>query len=82
METTGPPIADTGNTRAESAGIVMMEIGLEVARAEAASGQHGNWRAVETRLLQLGFDDAPLWFEDLDVRCGIDMLCWTNRERV
>lgn len=81
MDTPGAPIADAGAARAESPAIVMMAIGLEVARAEAASGRHGDWRAVQTKLLQFGFEDAPLWFEDLDVRCGIDMLCWTNRKR-
>jgi hypothetical protein len=81
METAGPPIAHTANARAESAGILMMAIGLEVARAEAASGQHGDWRAVQIKLLQLGFEDAPLWFKDLDVRCGIDLLCWSKRDR-
>jgi hypothetical protein len=37
-------------------------IGVKVARTEALSGRHANWRAVQTKLLQLGFEDAKWRF--------------------
>jgi hypothetical protein len=52
--------------------------GLLLARTIARSGEHRNWRGVETRLQQLGHLDAEIWFSALIVRGEIDALCSTH----
>ena len=49
--------------------------GLRFARAAAITGDHINWRGVETMMMQIGYIDAPLWFQDHALRSGIDELC-------
>ncbi len=49
--------------------------GLVIARAVAATGEHRNWRGVETKLQQLGHHEAELWFASLATRGEIDGLC-------
>lgn len=51
------------------------DMGLDVARALAESGQHGNWQSVETRMHQLGHFEADLWFADLFFRNEIQAIC-------
>lgn len=55
--------------------------GLLLAESIARTGEHRNWRGVETRLQQLGHHDAELWFVTLAVRGEIDSLCSTHFKR-
>lgn len=53
------------------------EGGLRVARSLARNGEHASWQAVETRMHQLGFYHADVWFGDAGLRREIDALCAT-----
>jgi hypothetical protein len=49
--------------------------GVTFAKALAARGELANWRAVRTRMLQLGYQLAPAWFADTSLCDGIDEIC-------
>lgn len=46
-----------------------------IAGTLARSGEYGNWRAVQVRLLQLGHEDAEDFFLDQILRTDIDAIC-------
>ena len=68
-----PPIADV--IRRGSMDPTDRDGGLEVARSLARSGAYGNWKAVETRMHQMGFYHADLWFGGVNWRSEIDAIC-------
>ena len=41
----------------------------------AMSGEFGSWREVESRMLTLGFVDAPRWLADPVLREKMDTVC-------
>jgi hypothetical protein len=49
--------------------------GLAAARTVARTGEHQTWRAVETKLQQMGHHDAEHWFATISARGEIDALC-------
>ena len=56
--------------------------GLRFARAAAITGDHMNWLGVETKMIQVGYADASLWFEDRSLRSGINELCADSCKRM
>jgi hypothetical protein len=46
----------------------------------AMSGECADWRAVEARLLALGYFDAPRWLRDPELRRSMDSVCRTSRQ--
>lgn len=49
--------------------------GMLIAEGLARTGDHRNWRGVETRMYQLGHLDAESWLSSLRARGEIDALC-------
>jgi hypothetical protein len=67
-----PTIATRGNSVMDQ---LNLDDGLEAARLVARSGEYRSWRAVETKLHQMGHHDAGLWFAPSCVRGEIDHIC-------